>query len=376
MKAYDIIVIGAGPIGSYTAYQLADRGFDVCLLDKKSKAGADVVCSGIISTQAFKRYELPFDSILTKLDSFTFISPKLQRLEYSQAEPFAYAVDRRIFDRDVFKMAKNRGVETHLRSPVTKIEEYQQYCNVYVNRKKYQSKVVIIATGNNYRLQTILGMGKVPKFLYGYQVELSMPVSSRSTALIHLGNDIAPGSFGWVIPIRPNYARVGVLTEYKSRKWLINLIRQRIGVEFGIEQLKARPIACGLVKKTVRKRILSVGEAAGQVKTTTGGGVYYGLLCSEIAVDKITRALRSGFSLADYETTWRSVLVAEIRIGLKLRKIAATLKDEQIDNMFSFVKRNRYWIQLLLPRINFDYHSNMLSFCIETFRYVMGLADS
>jgi len=81
-KCWDVLIVGGGPIGTYTAYQLADKGFDVVVVEKKNQIGEDIVCAGVISKEAFKRYDLPAESILSRIDSFTFISPFGQRLEY------------------------------------------------------------------------------------------------------------------------------------------------------------------------------------------------------------------------------------------------------------------------------------------------------
>lgn len=395
-----MIVIGAGPIGSYTAYRLASQGYRVGLFDKKKRAGTDVVCAGVISVQAFKRYELPYDAILTTINAFTFISPKNSRLEYSQEEPLAYTVDRQVFDRSLFMNARASGVETHMgeEHAVAGVQESTQSCSVMTgNKKTYRSRIVCIATGINYRLQSNLGFGKPAKILHGYQAEIPLAMPSRSTAYIHVGRDVAPGSFGWVFPIGPAKARAGVLVDQRSSKWMNNLLSRRINFEpLAEERLKfaarsARPlkdggrlrggevrskhIAHGPIKKTATRRIVVIGEAAGQVKTTTGGGVHFGLLCSEIAVDKIIKSLRdnSQSCVLDYETTWRSTLVSEIGIGMKLRKIAASINDAQLETLFTFAKKNKFWIQLLTPKINFDYHSNMLSFCLETFKYVLKI---
>jgi len=99
------------------------------------------------------------------------------------------------------------------------------------------------------------------------------------------------------------------------------------------------------------------------------------LLCSEIAVDKLTRTLRDGYSLNDYEVTWRSALLPELDIGRNLRSIASKLGDQDIENLFSFVKQNKFWVELLVPRISFDYHSNFIFFCMKSFGHLLGLRD-
>lgn len=156
------------------------------------------------------------------------------------------------------------------------------------------------------------------------------------------------------------------------------MIRERVEYPPAIinkNGLKLKPIANGAIKRSVKDKILAVGEAAGQVKTTTGGGILYGLLCSEIAVDKLSKTFRNGSNLDEYEITWRSALMPEIDIGQQLRKVATSLNDKTIENLFSFAKRNRYWVNLLLPRINFDFHSNLLFYCLNSFQSLLGKAS-
>lgn len=370
MTKYDIVIVGAGPIGSYTAYLLADKGFDVCLLDEKTEIGKDVICAGVIGKEAFKRFDLPTKSILSRIDSATFLSPTKTKLEYKPEEVFAYIVDREKFDRGILKSAQHVGVDLHLKQRVTTIEKKSsRYYTVVTSKRKYKTRIIVLATGINYALNKKAGLGKPSQFLYGSQIEL--PISfSKSNVEIHIGTSFAPGSFGWVIPAGANTSRIGILLNRKTKPWLKKMLEHRLNISVAKlrdEELKTKPIAFGPVKRSVKNNILAVGEAAGQMKTTTGGGVFFGLICSEIAVEKITDTLRDGVSLSDYETTWRSVLASEIDIGKVMRKIAAKLNDEDLENLFRFVKKNRFWVNFLMPRINFDYHSNVIYFCIKSF---------
>ncbi|UCG31329.1 MAG: hypothetical protein JSV53_05480, partial [candidate division WOR-3 bacterium] len=58
-----------------------------------------------------------------------------------------------------------------------------------------------------------------------------------------------------------------------------------------------------------------------------------------------------------------------------LRLIAAKLDDQKVENLFSFVKQNRFWVELLVPRIDFDYHSNVIFFCMKSFGQLLRLGD-
>jgi geranylgeranyl reductase family protein len=376
MTKYDIVIVGAGPIGSYTAYLLADKGFDVCLLDEKTEIGKDVICAGVIGKEAFKRFDLPTKSILSRIDSATFLSPTKTKLEYKPEEVFAYIVDREKFDRGILKSAQRVGVDLHLKQRVTAIEKKSsRYYTVITSKRKYKTRIIVLATGINYALNKKAGLGKPSHFLYGSQIEL--PISfSKSNIEIHIGTGFAPGSFGWVIPAGANTSRIGILLNRKTKPWLKKMLEHRLNISVAKlrdEELKTKSIAFGPVKRSVKNNILAVGEAAGQMKTTTGGGIFFGLICSEIAVEKITDSLRDGASLSDYETTWRSVLASEIDIGIVMREIAAKLSDEDLENLFRFVKKNRFWVNFLMPRINFDYQSNVIYFCIKSFGSLLKL---
>jgi len=373
---YDVVVVGAGPIGSYTAYQLADKGFNVCLVDEKERVGENVLCAGVISKEAFKRYDLPSDSIVARIDSVSFFSPFGQRLEYEPRDIFAYVVDRDVFDRKLFLQAKRCGVDIIMEQRVVDITGASYFYSIKTGSKEFNAKAVVIATGVDYQLQDKVGLGSPPHYLYGSQIELPVP-SARDKIEIHIGRDFAPGSFGWVIPYGENTSKIGLIIGQGGKKWLKKFVEQRLGnsVKIDPKEIGIKPIAYGAIKKSTNGSILAVGEAAGQIKTTTGGGIYYGLLCSEIAVEKLTRALRDGYGLGDYEITWRSALLPELDIGMNLRAIAAKLSDQDIENLFSFVKQNKFWVELLVPRINFDYHSNFIFYCLKSFGHLLGLKN-
>jgi len=368
---YDVAVIGAGPIGSYTAYQLVDKGFDVCLIDAKQNIGKNVICTGVISKEAFRRYDLPSESILSRIDSFVFISPQGQRLEYIHPDVLAYVVSREIFDKALLALAQKCGADVYLHQQIITIEHSSQYYRLRSKDKKYRARAVVLATGVNYGLHTSLGLSTPPGFLYGSQVELPSSSPNQSSRIeIHISQSFAPGSFGWVVPISNDHSRFGVIVEKAATLGLERMLKERLhfsSSRFDKMRIKQKPIAYGPIERSVRDKILAVGEAAGQVKTTTGGGIFYGLLCSEIAVDKLQRTLKSGYSLKDYEITWRTALVPELDIGRRMRESAQSLSDNTIEKLFKFVKQHRFWVELLVPRINFDYHSNFLFYCLNSF---------
>ena len=376
MTIYDVVVVGAGPIGCYTAYQLADKGFDVMLLEKDKEVGNDVLCAGVIGKEVFQRYNIPSDSILTKLNKLILMSPSGIHLEYIHSGDLAYVVDRDKFDKGILQLALERGAKLTLDQNITEINQQGSDRSIVALKSDsniYRARIVVIATGVNYNLQHTLGMGKVDRFLIGAQTKINTDrlyrdsSCSNSAVEIHTGQSFAPGSFAWVVPANDR-VRVGVLTEGNAKGYLIRFIQKKFG--FDISQnndIREKPVAFAPLRKSVKGRLLAVGEAAGQVKTTTGGGIFYGLVCSEIASKLIEKTLHSNNIryLEKYERKWRRKFDNEISIGKRVREVAKKVDDETLDRLFYKVKESHYIINGIIRKINFEYHGELLRFLLR-----------
>ena len=109
-----------------------------------------------------------------------------------------------------------------------------------------------------------------------------------------------------------------------------------------------------------------VGDAAGQVKPTTGGGIYYALLASEIAADTLHKALLrndlSATRLGSYEKEWKSLLSQEIEIGYSARRIFEVLGDRQMDFLMHGIATNGIYKELVESRVvSFDWHGEVIT---------------
>jgi flavin-dependent dehydrogenase len=206
-----------------------------------------------------------------------------------------------------------------------------------------RARVCVLACGANYALQRRLGIGLPGLMLQSAQVEL--PADRLGPVEVHFGADVAPGGFAWAVPVqRPDRmcVRVGVMCEGDASRhfWrLLGAIAPRWGAQLPVgcsPRQKILPLAP--IKRTYGDRVLILGDAAGLVKPTTGGGIYYSLVSAEIAADTLVAMLASdqlhSGALAAYETAWRKRLGSELRWQLILRRIAQRLTDTDIDRLF------------------------------------------
>jgi len=370
MKLLDAVVIGAGPVGSYLAYGLADMGYDVAVLERGDGPGKKACCTGIIGRECASSFPVGENVIHRWVNSATLFSPSGQLLRLWREKKQACIIDRPAFDLAMAERAKGRGARYIFNSPVYDVDIDNSGVTVKVEGQgqcsNYRARVAVVAAGFGSKLTESLGLGKAGDFVMGAQTEVT--TTDTSEVEVYFGQGIAPGFFAWLAPTSPDKALVGLLSRRDLGDYLRKLLdslasRGKImptngNINYGGIPLKP-------LRKTYGDRLIVVGDAAGQVKPTTGGGIYYGLLCAEIASDVLDSALKSNNlsarRLAAYDRQWRKRLGKELRIGYWARKVYERLSDEQIVRIFGIIKSAGIDKALLEAEdLSFDWHSNVL----------------
>jgi geranylgeranyl reductase family protein len=365
-KIYDVIVIGGGPAGLYTAKILGEAGLDVLVLEEKEEIGENILCTGIVSKELFEEFDISKDSIIREIRTVKLISPFGTSILYTHSSPLAYVIDRGKFDTTLFIDAKSKGAEFRFSHRVFDINILRNGVEIITQNlkdfqvEKFEGKMIILATGFRIRLCKKLGLDYPVNFLKGAQKRVKL---KEDFVTIITGSSISKGGFGWIVPEKENFARVGLVTEGSPREGFKNLAKNYLFTK-DLEEVRYKPIAQGLVSKTFGERIISVGECAGQVKTTTGGGIYFGLICAEIAGEEVLKAFKKGDlsseRLSSYDKKWKSKIGNEIKRGYFLRKMWERLTDEQIEKLFTMVKSDGF-MDYISKKLKFDWHSLILT---------------
>jgi geranylgeranyl reductase family protein len=364
----DIIVIGGGPTGSQAARRLAEKGHSVLVLEKNARAGQKSCCTGIIGQECVNTFEIDSKVILKQVNSATLFAPSGNSLHLYRKEMQAVILDRSAFDISMAERAQRAGAEYRFNSRVTDAAVEKDHVNVLVGGdKEYQipAKAIVIASGFSPGLNAHLGLGEYKDFAVGAQAEAE--TIGLDEVEVYFG-DIAPGFFGWLVPKGKGAARVGLLARKEAgpllKKWLNQLAEQgkiksaEVKISYGGIPLKPP-------SRTYGERSLAVGDAAGQVKPTTGGGIFYGLIGAEIAAKVLHQALEdndlSARRLSSYERAWRKKLGGEIRTGYWARKLFERLNERQIDRLFKIIKASGIDEALLKAEdLSFDWHSRTI----------------
>lgn len=366
LRAFDVIVVGAGPAGCTAAEHLAQAGWHVAVLEEHLQVGSPVNCSGVVGVEAFERFGLPESLIRHTLQSVEFHSPSGARWSFEARQALAHAVGRTALDQLLAQRAARSGAELLLGCRVVDLEWTDRDVRVRVAGQRegvLHGRAAVLATGAGVPLLKKLGFGRIPQRLLGVQTELELDAARVE---IYLGRRWAPEGFAWLVPLGGRVVKAGLLSHRDGPFYLRQFldrkdIRGRIHGEPGPIRCSILPL--GFLPRSYRDRVLVVGEAAGHIKATTCGGIYYGMLTASLAAETLHDALRSGRLdaryLSRYEKRWRRLLQDEIEIGLKLRRAFHRVGDVALDHLISLARRDGI-IRLIHDKANFDWHRDLL----------------
>ncbi len=372
----DIVIVGAGPAGCYTAEKLADNGYNVTVLEKDPEIGNPMCCAGILGTEGLKNVGPdPKEWALNKLEGGIFYSADGKSSKLSRGKTEAYVIDRAQFDKDLAERAVRAGAEIWLNTRCTNIKQKRDKVELEIknenNRKEIESRLVVGAGGTSSIVARTLDLIEEFSPIVCAQAEIVSKNANSHETKVYLGNDISQHFFGWITPV-DGYYRVGLGdTSGNVVERLKNFVKGKEILPENAWNKKVRLTTGPIPKSNKRKifgdRVLLVGDAAGHVKPSTGGGIYLGLACAQIAAETAAEALETKPSeevLKKYPDMVNQEFGQEFQIGERVRNIYQKMSDEDISEFIDLL--NEYEIQkMIIENAEFDHHAKLFKPMIQ-----------
>ena len=355
---YDVTVIGAGPIGSTLAYELSKENINVCLIDKKKVIGLPLQCAGIINKRVLDINQFPDELILNKVKGAVLHS-KNHSLSVSKEEDQALIIDRVALDQFLYNRAIENGVHSYLSSKVVAIDDMEGTVSFQSEstEKSIKSKVIVGADGPLSIVSSAIGNDLKFYCASQYLVKVNEDNKDMSFVDLYACGDLFPG-FLWQIPVNKNIYRIGLFSNY-DYKMQNEILDDFLENDFKyedyeiIEKYKGKIPIYNKKNRLSKNRALLIGDAASQIKPTTGGGLLIGFEAVEMAKKAIVKALNlEDFNslslekethddskilqdcLKSYQEDFEERFLKEFSYQFKVQKTLCTLSDDDLDYFF------------------------------------------
>ncbi|MEN4007130.1 MAG: geranylgeranyl reductase family protein [Methanobacteriaceae archaeon] len=342
MKDYDVAVVGAGPVGSTFARYAAEKGLKVAIFEKKKEVGSPLQCAGLLGKKIKDVNILPDEFIINEINGAYLHSPSDTVLKVGKKEPVAYVLDRIAYDKFLAELAVKKGAELFLNHRVENVDIEKG--EIYFKDKKITAEVIAGTDGHSSIVSKKFNHDFASMQAVQYLLDTETDMFRENYVHIYADPKISPG-FIWIIPLSKSTARVGLFgnREYKD---LNNILKDFTANNEYLKDSKIIKKYYGVIpannhkRDIVKKRAILIGDAASQVKPTTGGGLILGFVCAKIAADVVYEALKAGDIkiLKNYQEEYRKMYKNEFKIQVKVQKTFGSLNREDLDSMFLKLK--------------------------------------
>ncbi len=280
---------------------------------------------------------VPSKFVTNKTRTIRLISPNGSAYEF----PFeANIVDRGRYDQYLAHLAEDAGAEFHMNSTVKK-HSFRNEMKIKTSHSEYtaKAKLVVGADGANSVVAQSLGNQFVhdeEDLSPSLQYVMSGADIDESVVDMYFGGKIAPGGYAWAIPKGDGLVNVGfgmrrsiAQDETPLRTYLNRFVFKTLTSSLKNAKIVSRvgaiiPVG-GSLKKTWSQNVLLVGDAAGHVMASNGGGIPTALCGGKIAGDTINAHLDRDTPLSKYEEQWRAEFGKELDAALRVLRVADTV---------------------------------------------------
>ncbi|MCS7124097.1 MAG: NAD(P)/FAD-dependent oxidoreductase [Candidatus Bathyarchaeota archaeon] len=360
-KFSDVVVVGGGPSGSFCALNMAKKAVSVIVFEEHDEIGTPCHCAGHLSITGLKNlglYPLPKRVIENVFYGVKIHSPNGSEFTIRFSLPTTCVVNRALFDKHLSDLAKKSGIRYFLGSKVDSLTLDGSLAKLLISKTsgetfKFSSRIVVDAEGTSYKILRQAGLTPPEKgFVYCVNAEVENVNNLEPDKVeVFLGNTYAPGFYAWLIPKEKDVAKIGLGAKAGNPKTLLRkLMHKHPAASKKLKKAKIlqetfHPIPLGgPIKRAYAHGFLVVGDAAAQVKPTTGGGIILGLNCARIAADVAVEAINTkDFSpkfLRVYQKRLMKLLGFDIKVMREIRKILDRIHDKELDNFISLCRRN------------------------------------
>jgi len=350
---YDVIIAGGSIAGLLCAREVANKGHSVLVLEEDYEIGTPEHCGGLVSISALEELGIvPHrNTIAHHIEAAELFSPLGKKFSIESKKQKVIEINRRELDKQIALQAKKNGAEIRVKTSFKEII----VDGVNTSDGKINCKIIVDARG----VSSLINKDRTG-ILSSAQYEVYADWIKKGKVEVYFDQKKYPGFFAWVIPSSDGIGKVGVAGKGINASETIQEFLLRKGNSSTIRKIFAPIWIKGPIKKFVSKNIVIIGDAAGQSKPTTAGGIYSCGMGGILAGRAISKYLKSKNEneLDEYQKWWMKKFGKEFEKQLLARKILERLDNDAINKLFDSVTPEI--LKEISNKDDFDFHTSSI----------------
>ena len=350
---YDVIIAGGSIAGLLCAREVANMGNSVLVLEEDYEIGTPEHCGGLVSISALEELGIvPHRNTLAHhIEAAEIFSPLGKKFSIESKKQKVVEINRRELDKQIALQAKKNGAEIRVRTSFKEII----VDGVNTSDGKINCKIIVDARG----VSSLINKDRTG-IISSAQYEVYADWIKKGKVEVYFDQKKYPGFFAWVIPSSDGIGKVGVAGKGINASEAIQEFLFRKGNSSTIRKIFAPIWIKGPIKKFVSKNIVIIGDAAGQSKPTTAGGIYSCGMGGIFAGRAISKYLKSENKneLDEYQKLWMKKFGKEFEKQLLARKILERLDNDAINKLFDSVTPEI--LKEISNKDDFDFHTSSI----------------
>ena len=350
---YDVVVAGGSVAGLLSAREIASKGFSVLVIEEDYEIGTPEHCGGLVSIAGLEELGIiPFRKTFDHMiESAEIKSPNGKSFTINSKKQKVVEISRRELDKQIAFQAQKNGTEIKVRT------SFQEVTNtgIRTNEENIDCKIFVDARG----VSSLIHKDRTG-ILSSAQYEIYANWIKKGKVEVIFDQEKYPGFFAWIIPSNEGKGKVGVAGKGINVSDTLNEILKEKGKYSTIRKIFAPIWIKGPIEKFVDGKTVIVGDAAGQAKPTTAGGIFTSGMGGVFAGQAISKFLKTNeiSHLQEYQKRWTERFGKEFDKQLLARKILERLDNQTINKLFESITPEI--TNEISEKDDFDFHTSSI----------------
>lgn len=350
---FDVIIAGGSIAGLFCAREIANAGYSVLVLEEDYEIGTPEHCGGLVSMSGLEElgiipHSKTFDHIIESAEIF---APNGKSFTINSKKQKVAEINRRELDKQIAHQAQKNGAQIRVKTSFQELTKN----GVRTNDGEIGCKIVVDARG----VSAIINKDR-EGVLSSAQYEIYADWIKKGKVEVYFDQEKYPGFFSWIIPSGQGTGKVGVAGRgINAAEALENFLLKR-GRYSIIRKIFAPIWTKGPIESFVSDSVVVVGDAAGQSKPTTAGGIFSCGMAGIFAGQAIAKFLESKnkSDLSEYEKKWRQKFGKEFEKQSFARKLLEILDNKTVNKLFESITPEI--VKDISEKDDFDFHTSSI----------------